>query len=366
MVVTDDRGRYVIPDLPKANYSVWVRGYGLVDSPKVRTEPGQAAQSDGGAGAQRGRGGAVLPGDLLVFDAADPAGERVRRQERIPKERTQVDWLKQMKNIGCIGCHQLGQASTRTIPAGVRQLQVRRRGLDAPHAVRPVRRADDRTSSPATSAACRIKYYGDWTDRIAKGELPFAKPPRPQGVERNVVVTSWEWSTEKHYLHDLIASDRRNPTVNAYGPLYGSPEYSTDNMPILDPKTQQGDDLQDAGARSGHAGSARARACRERASRCALGLLGRGEALGHARQQPQRHVRQEGPRVARGDRARPGQSGVLQEGLRASVGQGVPARAVVAAGGDARSEDDEVHASSTPASARIIRSSATTPTTRCG
>src|SRR5271166_4944658 len=40
-VVTDDRGRYLIPDLPKAKYSVWARGYGLVDSPKVETEPGK-------------------------------------------------------------------------------------------------------------------------------------------------------------------------------------------------------------------------------------------------------------------------------------------------------------------------------------
>src|ERR671931_1558565 len=40
MVVTDDQGRYVIPDLPNANYQVWVRGYGLVDSPKVRAKPG--------------------------------------------------------------------------------------------------------------------------------------------------------------------------------------------------------------------------------------------------------------------------------------------------------------------------------------
>ncbi|HEV3011558.1 MAG TPA: carboxypeptidase-like regulatory domain-containing protein, partial [Burkholderiales bacterium] len=39
MVVTDERGRYVIPGLPKATYSVWVRGYGLVDSPKVSTAP---------------------------------------------------------------------------------------------------------------------------------------------------------------------------------------------------------------------------------------------------------------------------------------------------------------------------------------
>src|SRR5262245_35501103 len=41
MVVTDEVGRYVIPDLPKAKYRVWVRGYGLVDSPKVDTEPGR-------------------------------------------------------------------------------------------------------------------------------------------------------------------------------------------------------------------------------------------------------------------------------------------------------------------------------------
>ena len=40
-VVTDDQGRYVIPDLPKANYDVWVRGYGLVDSAKVKSEPGK-------------------------------------------------------------------------------------------------------------------------------------------------------------------------------------------------------------------------------------------------------------------------------------------------------------------------------------
>src|SRR5881396_313662 len=41
MVVTDDQGRYVVPDLPKAKYKVWVRGYGLVDSLKVDGEPGQ-------------------------------------------------------------------------------------------------------------------------------------------------------------------------------------------------------------------------------------------------------------------------------------------------------------------------------------
>src|SRR5450631_2032961 len=41
MVVTDDQGRYVVPDLPQAKYKIWVRGYGLVDSPKVKSDPGK-------------------------------------------------------------------------------------------------------------------------------------------------------------------------------------------------------------------------------------------------------------------------------------------------------------------------------------
>ena len=93
------------------------------------------------------------------------------------------------------------------------------------------------TKEAASFGGAPFKYLGDWTDLIAKGELPKSKPPRPQGVERNIVVTTWEWGTEKTYMHDLISSDRRNPTVNAFGRLFGSPEYSSDNMPILDPKT---------------------------------------------------------------------------------------------------------------------------------
>ena len=41
VVVTDDQGRYLIPELPKAKYKVWVRGYGLVDSAKLDAEPGK-------------------------------------------------------------------------------------------------------------------------------------------------------------------------------------------------------------------------------------------------------------------------------------------------------------------------------------
>ena len=52
MVVTDDQGRYVVPDLPKAKYKVWVRGYGLVDSAQGRRRARQTTRSDGGAGAE--------------------------------------------------------------------------------------------------------------------------------------------------------------------------------------------------------------------------------------------------------------------------------------------------------------------------
>ena len=70
-VITDDQGRYVLPDLPKAGYSIWVRGYGLVDSPKVKATPGKIVNLTAVVRAERSRRGAILSGDLLVFDDED-------------------------------------------------------------------------------------------------------------------------------------------------------------------------------------------------------------------------------------------------------------------------------------------------------
>jgi hypothetical protein len=236
MVVTDDQGRYVIPDLPTADYSVWVRGYGLVDSPKLRAKPGQHLDIKAVPAPNEAEAAHYYPAIYWYSMMKIPGADQFGGKTNIPDKLTQVDWLKQMKNIGCIGCHQIGQEATRTIPAAfgksgeegwMRRVQSGQSG-------------EQMTNQLAGNfGGAPFKYLGEWTDRVAKGELPKAKPPRPQGVERNVVVTSWEWSADKKYLHDLISSDRRNPTVNAYGPLYGSPEYSTDNMPILDPKTNK-------------------------------------------------------------------------------------------------------------------------------
>jgi len=237
IVVTDDRGRYVIPDLPpRVNYQVWVRGYGLVDSPKVRAKPGQIVNHTAVPAPDPRSAAHYYPAIYWYSMLKMPPTKDFGGTTNIPKDVTQEIWRRRMSNTDCIGCHALGQESTRTIPAALGEFESGEQAWAR-------RVASGHTGSFMMDRLAKqlggvpFKYFGEWTDRIAKGELPKATPPRPQGVERNIVITSWEWGTEKTFLHDLISSDRRNPTVNAYGSLYGSSEYSSDNIPILDPKT---------------------------------------------------------------------------------------------------------------------------------
>jgi hypothetical protein len=238
IVVTDDRGRYVIPDLPTANYQVWVRGFGLVDSPKMRAKPGQMLDLTAVAATDARSAAHYYPAIYWYAMMQMPPAKDFGGSSDIPKEITRETWRQRMGNVDCVGCHQLGQESTRTIPAQLGEFKsgeeawVRRVGSGHTGEFMVNRLAGQLGGVP-------FKYFGEWTDRVAKGELPKDKPQRPQGIERNVVVTSWEWGTEKTFIHDLISSDRRNPTVNANGPLYGSPEYSSDDIPILDPKTHK-------------------------------------------------------------------------------------------------------------------------------
>jgi len=238
VVVTDDQGRYVIPDLPNANYQVWVRGYGLVDSPKVRAKPGQQLNLMAVPAPNERAAAQYYPAIYWYAMLKIPPASDFGGSTEIPKNITRETWRQRMGNVDCIGCHQLGQESTHTVPAQFGEFKT---GADA-----WMRRiASGQTGEFMVNRVAGqlggvpFKYFGEWTDRVAKGELPKSKPPRPQGVERNVVVTSWEWGTEKQFTHDLISSDRRYPTVNSYGPLYGSPEYSSDEIPILDPKTHK-------------------------------------------------------------------------------------------------------------------------------
>lgn len=232
-VVTDDRGRFVVPDLPAARYQVWARGYGLVDSDKATASPGQRLAIQAKAAPSAAAAAHYYPAiywyamlaipDASQFGGGGPIAARISRPQ----------WISAMKNTGCIGCHQLGQLSTRTIPPSLGTFAT---GADAwRRRVQSGQAGQMMLSQMNNLGELSFTLYGDWTDRIAKGELPFATPPRPQGVERNIVVTLRDWMDDKHYLHDLIASDRRVPTVNAYGKLFGSPEYSSDVLPMLDP-----------------------------------------------------------------------------------------------------------------------------------
>jgi hypothetical protein len=233
-VVTDDRGRYVVPDLPKATYTVWARGYGLVDSSKTTTAPGRQVNITAAPAPTPAAAAEYYPAIYWYSMLKIPAASEFNgTTPGISKEMTQIEWLNSMKNNGCIGCHQIGQKATRTIPtslgtfASTEQAWTRR--------VQSGQAGQQMSGQLSQIGAMSVRNFADWTNRIAKGELPHVKPQRPQGVERNIVVTLRDWMNEKQYLHDLIASDRRHPTVNGYGPLYGSPEYSSDNMPILDP-----------------------------------------------------------------------------------------------------------------------------------
>ncbi|HXH25350.1 MAG TPA: carboxypeptidase-like regulatory domain-containing protein [Vicinamibacterales bacterium] len=240
IVVTDDQGRYVVPDLPKATYSVWVRGYGLVDSPKVTAAPGQQLALKAVPAPTARAAAEYYPAQYWLsllrlpprsdFPGTGPAGNGIS-----PNIRSQGEWIRNVVNTdGCTGCHQMGNKATREIPPSL--------GTFASSVAAWERRVQSGQAGAGMLARLTqvgrqraLAMWADWTDRIAAGELPAAAPPRPQGRERNVVVTMWDWADPKAYLHDEIASDKRNPTVNPNGPIYGALEESADYLSVLDP-----------------------------------------------------------------------------------------------------------------------------------
>jgi len=237
IVVTDDQGRYLIPDLPKANYDIWVRGYGLVDSQKTKSAPGKVLNLKAVPAPNEAAAAQYYPSiywysmlkipDAKLFPGTGTNGMPVTLRD-------QGLWLRYLKTDGCNSCHQLGDKSTRELEPQLGHFDSsaaawERRIQSGQPGVLMVQSIGDFGSGPA------LANFGDWTDRIAKGELPFAKPARPAGIERNVVLTLWDWSTPTSYMHDLTPTDKRNPTFNPRGLIYGSPELSSDYVAWLDP-----------------------------------------------------------------------------------------------------------------------------------
>src|SRR5215510_10060018 len=240
-VVTDARGRYVVPDLPKATYNVWVRGYGLVDSPKVKAEPGTIVDLKAVIAPNAAAAAQYYPAIywFAMLDIPDKSlfpGTGLEGNGMPVAFKSQEQWLNVIQLNGCGNCHQIGDKATREIPTALgtfanSQEAWARRLLSGPGGNTMIRTI----ATLDTADGGHLRRLAEWTDRIKAGELPATVPPRPHGVERNLVVTVYDWSEPKYYLHDLALTDKRKPTVNAFGLIYGAAELSTDNLPVLDP-----------------------------------------------------------------------------------------------------------------------------------
>jgi hypothetical protein len=196
IVVTDEQGRYVIPDLPKATYSLWVRGYGLVDSPKVQAAPGKHVNLLAVVAPNAAAAAEYYPAiywyamlkipDKSSFPGTGPDGNGIPEQLK-----NQADWLANVKSLGCMSCHALGTIGTRTIPKELGEFKSSEeawaRRIQAGQAMTQMVNVAGRLGTKRA-----LQLWADWTDRIAAGELPFAQPSRPRGLERNVVLTMWD------------------------------------------------------------------------------------------------------------------------------------------------------------------------------
>jgi hypothetical protein len=245
IVVTDDRGRYLIPDLPKARYKVWVRGYGLVDSEPVDAQRGQTLALKAVVAPDARAAAQYYPSSYWYSLMEVPPKSAFpiktsgtqRSQQGDPNytpgySKSQSYWIDGLHSE-CEMCHQIGDKATREFPASLGKFDAsthawERRILSGQFG------AEMTATFNATFGHDRgFAMFADWTDRIARGEVPPA-PPRPQGIERNVVLTLWDIGQWNTFLHGIVASDVRNPTMNAYGHIYNT-DWELGTVTIVDP-----------------------------------------------------------------------------------------------------------------------------------
>src|SRR6266478_4176709 len=201
IVVTDDGGRYVLPQLPKANYKVWVRGYGLVDSQPIQVTPGKILNLKAVVAPSPRAAAEYYPAiywfsllrvpDKSEFPGTGPKGNGIPETMK-----SQGQWLHLLKTDSCWSCHQMGDKATREIPKSLGHFD-------------------------STTAA--------WSRRLLSGQAGnnMINGLAQLGPERALKMFA-DWT-------DQIAAGKRSPTLNANGMIYGAAELSTDYLPVLDP-----------------------------------------------------------------------------------------------------------------------------------
>jgi hypothetical protein len=218
IVVTDGKGRFVLPELPKAGYRVWVRGYGLQDSKKVGARPGATLNLRVKTASKR-KAAEIYPANywLSIFNPPAPPAPN---PGATPPTDPAGKWNSDFK-LGCMLCHQIGSKATRSLPS--------REAYDAGTKKAGVMHS----TSLGLGREPLLDALADWSARIRGGETPKA-PPRPKGAERNMVITQWNWGGKFTYAHDEVATDKNNPRVNANGPVYGV-DIGNDKLLVTDP-----------------------------------------------------------------------------------------------------------------------------------
>jgi hypothetical protein len=242
IVVTDDQGRYLLPELPDVTYKIWVRGYGLVDSRPVEARPGKTLNLNAVLAPNAWAAAQYYPANywyslIKIPPKSDFPGTGPQGNGISPDMLTQDHWINVMKT-GCETCHQIGDKATREIEPSLGSFESHELAWDY-----RVTTGQDGAPGPAgggmNSAMSSfgrkrgLEMYADWTRRVAAGDVPDA-PPRPEGIERNLVVTSWDWGGPSTFVHDELSTNKLNPTANANGPIYGV-DWGNDLFLMLDP-----------------------------------------------------------------------------------------------------------------------------------
>ena len=241
IVVTDDDGRFMLPELPDHEFDIWVRGYGLVDSATIRLRPNhEDVELTAVVATTPQEAAQYYPGDywwsMIDFPDEDQFPGTGADGNGISEQvDSQANYIHRIKS-NCNFCHQIGNSLTRSLDHVYE---------NAPIAINSDREAWDYRlqggvrGGSMSGVANQMGREGildmlvDWTDRIQAGEVPET-PPRPDGIEQNVVLTLWDWGTDHSFMHDQITTDKNNPTTNAYGPAYAV-DAGHGGLVVLDP-----------------------------------------------------------------------------------------------------------------------------------